>query len=612
MCGIIGYAGKDQALPYLLNGLERLEYRGYDSAGVAVVSPAGNLRVEKSKGRLFVLEEHLKETDPMEGSIGIGHTRWATHGEPNDVNAHPHLGNQGKIAVVHNGIIENYLEIKKFLEAKGVKFQSETDTEVIAQLMEYYYTSSLNLMDAVYSVLGRIKGAYAMGIICSDYPGRMIAARKDAPLLIGYGQGCNYIASDVTALLSYTRTVSYMEDDEVAVITADSVQIYDDGRLPIAKEKHEVEWDVDAAEKGGYAHFMLKEIMEQPEAVRKTVSPRLKGNVIDFEELAQYPELIKNTSKIYIAACGSAYHVGVVGKYTLEKLLKIPVEACLASEFRYCDPLADENTLVIVISQSGETLDSMAALREAKRRGAKTLSIVNVIGSSIARESDITLYTWAGPEIAVATTKAYSTQMVLLTMLGVYFAKQLNRISDEDYAGFVDGLLKLPGQMEEVLKDIEKYQKIASQHFSHTSVFFIGRNIDYALGLEGSLKLKEISYIHSESYAAGELKHGTISLMEPGVLVVAIATYEQLIEKTYSNIVEVRSRGAEVIALTTNKNAGIFEKDMDCVFKVPEAHPLLQSNLGIIPLQIFSYYVALNRGCDIDKPRNLAKSVTVE
>ena len=612
MCGIIGYAGKTEAVNVLLDGLERLEYRGYDSAGVAVVSPEGKLQVKKSKGRLAVLRDLLQESDSLVGSIGIGHTRWATHGEPNDKNAHPHVGQDGKIAVVHNGIIENYLEIKNYLIRKGVKFQSDTDTEVIVQLMEYYYKKYSNLMDAVYAVLNRIKGAYAMGILCSDYPEQMLAARKDAPLLIGYGEKENFIASDVTALLSHTRTVTYMEDDEVALITADSVQIYDSDRSPVEKEKHIIAWDVSAAEKGGYAHFMLKEIMEQPEAVRNTVSPRITDGKIVFEELKEAVELLQNITRIYIVACGSAYHVGMVGKYTLEKLLHIPVEACLASEFRYSEPILGESALVIVISQSGETLDSMAALREAKKKGSKVLSIVNVMGSSIARESDYVLYTWAGPEIAVATTKAYTTQMVLLIMLGVYFAKQLNRISEEEYDKIMVGLDSLPEKIKDVLKNIDNYQKTASRYFNHSSVFYIGRNVDYALGLEGSLKLKEISYIHSESYAAGELKHGTISLIEPGTLVVALATYAPLLEKTLSNVVEVKSRGAEVILMATEETAKTISSQSSELFVIPETHPVLQPVLGVIPLQLFAYYVALNRGCDIDKPRNLAKSVTVE
>ena len=612
MCGIIGFAGKTEAVPILLDGLERLEYRGYDSAGVATISADGRLQVKKSKGRLSVLRELLDSQNPLSGNIGIGHTRWATHGEPNDTNAHPHVGQERKIAVVHNGIIENYLEIKNSLIRKGVVFSSDTDTEVIVQLLEYYYRKKSNLMDAVYAVLNRIKGAYAMGILCSDFPGQMVAARKDAPLLIGYGQEGNYIASDVTALLAHTRTVTYMEDDEVAVITADDVQIFDRDRFLLEKEKHLIKWDVSAAEKGGYAHFMLKEIMEQPEAVRKTISPRLSDGEIVLEELNDAKELMKNISRIYIVACGSAYHVGMVGKYALERLLHIPVEACLASEFKYSEPLLGESALVIVISQSGETLDSMAALREAKRKGSKVLSIVNVMGSSIARESDYVLYTWAGPEIAVATTKAYTTQMALLLMLGVYLAKQLNRMEQEEYAAIIRELQDLPEKISVVMNDLDLYQKAASRYFNHNSVFYIGRNLDYALGLEGSLKLKEISYIHSESYAAGELKHGTISLIEPGTLVVAMATYEPLVEKSLSNIVEVKSRGAEVIAMTTDQTAELISSQASEMFVIPKTHSLLQPVLGVIPLQLFAYYVALNRGCDIDKPRNLAKSVTVE
>ena len=612
MCGIIGFVGNTEAVPVLLDGLERLEYRGYDSAGVAVVSADGNLQVKKSKGRLAVLREVLDSQKPLSGNIGIGHTRWATHGEPSDVNAHPHIGQNGKIAVVHNGIIENYLEIKQSLIRKGVVFVSDTDTEVIVQLLEYYYGKKSNLMDAVYAVLNRIKGAYAMGILCSDFPEQMIAARKDAPLLIGYGKGENYIASDVTALLAHTRTVTYMEDDEVAVITAGQVQIFDrDGGL-LKKEKHLIEWDVSAAEKGGYAHFMLKEIIEQPEAVRKTISPRLADGEIVLEELKDVKELMKGISRIYLVACGSAYHVGMVGKYALEKLLRIPAEACLASEFRYSEPILGESSLVIVISQSGETLDSMAALREAKRKGSKVLSIVNVMGSSIARESDYVLYTWAGPEIAVATTKAYTTQMVLLLMLGVYLAKQSNRIENQEYVGIIRELQNLPEKIGEILNNLDLYQKVASRYFNHNSVFYIGRNLDYALGLEGSLKLKEISYIHSESYAAGELKHGTISLIEQGTLVVALAFYEPLAEKMLSNIVEVKSRGAEVLAMTTEQTEGLIKGQASEIFVIPRIHSLLQPVLGVIPLQLFAYYVALNRGCDIDKPRNLAKSVTVE
>lgn len=612
MCGIIGFAGNTEAVPVLLDGLKRLEYRGYDSAGVAVVSEDGKLQVKKSKGRLAALREMLDSQEPLSGTTGIGHTRWATHGEPSNANAHPHVGQNGKIAVVHNGIIENYLELRQSLIQKGVVFTSDTDTEVIVQLLEYYYRKKYNLMDAVYAVLNRIKGAYAIGILCSDFPEQVIAARKDAPLLIGYGKDANYIASDVTALLAHTRTVTYMEDDEVAVITADRVQIFDMDECLLKKEKHLIQWDVSAAEKGGYAHFMLKEIMEQPEAVQKTISPRLIDGQIVLDELRDAEAVIKGISRIYLVACGSAYHAGMVGKYALEKLLHIPAEACLASEFRYSEPVLGEAALVIVISQSGETLDSMAALREAKRKGSKVLSIVNVMGSSIARESDYVLYTWAGPEIAVATTKAYTTQMVLLLMLGVYLAKQLNRIEKQEYAEIVRGFQSLPEKIGIVLSNLDLYQKAASRYFNHNSIFYIGRNLDYALGMEGSLKLKEISYIHSESYAAGELKHGTISLIEPGTLVVALAAYEPLAEKMLSNIVEVKSRGAEVLAVTTEQTEWLIKDQASGIFVIPAIHSLLQPVLGAVPLQLFAYYAALNRGCDIDKPRNLAKSVTVE
>ena len=612
MCGIIGFTGASPAVPVLLDGLERLEYRGYDSAGVAVVSPEDGLQVQKSKGRLAALRSQLEARPALSGSTGIGHTRWATHGEPNDVNSHPHVSQNGKVAVVHNGIIENYVEIKEFLLHQGVTFRSETDSEVVAQLLEYCFNDCADIMDAVYAVLDRIEGAYALGILCEDDPSRIIAARKDAPLLLGYGENASFIASDVTAIIAHTRTVSYMEDGEVAVLTPEGIQVYDRYRTPVEKTRHTIDWDVSAAEKGGYAHFMLKEIMEQPEAVRKTISPRLQNGRVVFEELGLDDDFIRSLNRIFIVACGSSYHVGMVGKYTLEHLLRIPVEACLASEFRYSDPLVDEHSLVIVISQSGETLDSMAALREAKSRGGHILSIVNVVGSSIARESDDVLYTWAGPEIAVATTKAYSTQMVLLTMLGLYFAQRLGRVSQEEYAALVGALEDLPEKMSAILADIDDYQQQASRYFNHDSVFFIGRNLDYALGLEGSLKLKEISYIHSESYASGELKHGTIALIEAGTLVVALATYAPLFEKAQSNIVEVQARGADVVALTTESMKEKLEKTVQNLFVIPDTHPMLQPNLGVIPLQLFSYFMALHRGCDIDKPKNLAKSVTVE
>ncbi len=612
MCGIVGYAGREQAAPILLDGLERLEYRGYDSAGIAVLSESAGLQVKKAKGRLKVLSAMVDGGKSVDGFIGVGHTRWATHGEPNYINSHPHTSEQGKIALVHNGIIENYVEIKDFLISRGVHFCSDTDTEVVAQLLEYYYLISGDLLGSVYKVLDRIEGAYALGILCADMPDSFIAARKDAPLLLGYGEGCNFIASDVTAIIKHTRDISYMDDGEVAVVTADEIQVFDALGQPVEKQHSYVDWDVSAAEKGGYAHFMFKEIMEQPEAVRKTISPRIKNKLIEFEELSLSDEYIASLSKIFIIACGSSYHVGMVGRYNLERLLRKPVEVMLASEFRYADPLVDEHTLVVVISQSGETLDSMAALREAKSLGARILSIVNVVGSSIARESDDVLYTWAGPEIAVATTKAYSTQLVLLDMFGVWLANKTGSIKPSDYALIVEELLALPEKMESVLENIDEIKYLASRYFNHNSVFYIGRNLDYALGLEGSLKLKEISYIHSEAYAAGELKHGTISLIEEGTLVVALCTYAPLFDKAVSNIVEVQARGADVIALTTEGRRRQMGKTVENVLTVPDTHLILQPSLGVIPLQLFAYYVALQRGCDIDKPRNLAKSVTVE
>ena len=612
MCGIVGFVGTEQAAPILLDGLERLEYRGYDSAGIAVLSEKNGLQVRKSKGRLKVLKALVDGGRTMDGVLGVGHTRWATHGEPNDINSHPHLSQDSHIAVVHNGIIENYMEIKEFLLSQGVEFRSETDTEVVAQLLAYYYRLSGDLMGSVYRVLHRIEGAYALGILCSDLPDAFIAARKDAPLLLGYGEGCNFIASDVTAVIKHTRDVSYMEDGEVAVVRADGIQVYNAMGQPVEKTHSFIDWDVSAAEKGGYEHFMFKEIMEQPEAVRKTISPRVKEGHICFEELKMTPEDIRNIGKIFIVACGSSYHVGMVGKYNLERLLRRPVDIMLASEFRYADPLVDEDTLVIVISQSGETLDSMAALREARKLGAKILSIVNVVGSSIARESDEVLYTWAGPEIAVATTKAYSTQLIVLDMLGVYFAEVLGTIDRANYDAIVSELQALPFKMEEVLENKETIQYLASRYFNHDSVFYIGRNLDFALGLESSLKLKEISYVHSEAYASGELKHGTISLIEDGTLVVALGTYVPLFDKAMSNIVEVKARGADIVALTTDSKKEDMKKTVDNVLTVPDTHIILEPSLGIIPMQLFAYYVALQRGCDIDKPRNLAKSVNVE
>ena len=517
----------------------------------------------------------------------------------------------GRIAVVHNGIIENYAQIKEFLESKGVRFVSQTDTEVVAQLLEYYYRG--DLMEAVTKVLHRIEGAYALGILCADCPDRLIAARKDSPLILGYGDGFSFLASDVTAIIKYTREVCYLEDGEIAVLTRDGIQVYDHPYLqPVEKEHHHVDWEVSAAEKGGYEHFMAKEIMEQPKAFRDTVFPRIQNSRVVLDDLNLDAGYLRETDKIYIIACGSSYHVGMVAKYILEKLLRKPVEVTLASEFRYCDPLVTDRTLCLVISQSGETIDTLAALREAKRLGARILSIVNVVGSSIARESDDVLYTWAGPEIAVATTKAYSTQLAVIYLIALRFAELLGTIGEEDYAALVSELLTIPTKMEQILENREAIQYYASIYFNHESIFFIGRNIDYAIGLEGSLKLKEISYIHSEAYAAGELKHGTISLIERGTLVVALASCVPLFDKLVSNVVEVKSRGADVLGLTVESKGEVFQKTVDHVITVPDTHPMLLPSLDVIPMQLFAYYVALMRGCDIDKPRNLAKSVTVE
>ena len=612
MCGIIGFSGRGQAAPILLDGLARMEYRGYDSAGIAVRSEVKGLQVKKAKGRLQVLSDLTHGGADLEGSLGIGHTRWATHGEPNDINAHPHVSENGSIALVHNGIIENYLEIKEHLLKQGVTFTSDTDSEVVAQLLEFHYNECRNMLEAVGRVLRRIEGSYAFGIICSDYPGALIAARKDSPLILGYGENGNFIASDVTAVIKYTRDVVYMDDGEIAVVTPETIDVFDSELMPLEKEHHQVDWDVSAAEKGGYAHFMFKEIMEQPEAIQKTVSPRIREGRVFLDDISITAEYVKNISRIFIIACGSSYHVGMVSKYNWEHLLRRPVEVCLASEFRYSDPLVDENTLVLVISQSGETLDTMAAMREAKRRGGRTLAVVNVVGSSIAREADDVLYTWAGPEIAVATTKAYSTQLVLMDLVGLYLADLLGTVEKDEYDAILTEVQALSEKMRRVLEHFEDVQYFASRYFNHNSIFFIGRNLDYAMGLEGSLKLKEISYIHSEAYASGELKHGTISLIEPGTLVVALGTYAPLFDKAMSNVVEVKARGAEVLAVTTDTFREKMEKTADSTVVIPDTHPLLQPSLGVVPLQLFAYYVALQRGCDIDKPRNLAKSVTVE
>ena len=611
MCGIVGYVGAQEAAPILLDGLRRLEYRGYDSAGMAVCGPEG-LQVCKTRGRLQALADLTEEGRTLTGTLGVGHTRWATHGEPNDINAHPQVSQSGLFAVVHNGIIENYALLRAQLTAKGYAFRSETDTEVVAQLLDYYYAASRDVFEAVNSMLSAVEGAYALGIVCADAPDRLIAARKDAPLLLGYGDGENFIASDVTALLRHTRDIVYMDDGELAIVTCGGIRIYDERRRPIEKEHHHIDWDVDAAEKGGYDHFMLKEIYEQPDAIARAITGRIRDGRVVLSDLTMTDREIRELGRVCIVACGSSYHVGMVGKYVLERLLRRPVEVSLASEFRYSDPIVGKGDLVIVISQSGETLDSMAALREAKKRGARILSIVNVVGSSIARESHDVLYTWAGPEIAVATTKAYSTQLVVLNLLGLYFGDILGTVDFDTYTAMVRGIEALPAQMAHILSDTAEIQAAARELAGHEQIFFIGRNLDYALSLEGSLKLKEISYIHSEAYASGELKHGTISLIEEGTPVIAAATYMPLFDKAMSNVVEVQARGARVLALTTETGAERMHSRVARVLTVPETETMLLPQLGVVPLQLLAYYIALARGCDIDKPRNLAKSVTVE
>ena len=611
MCGIVGYVGKEQAAPILLEGLQRLEYRGYDSAGIAVCG-AGGLKVAKSKGRLQALRTLTHDGADLPGTMGIGHTRWATHGVPNDINAHPHVSSSGRIALVHNGIIENYAELKGQLLHKGYQFQSETDSEVVVQLLDYYFEQCGDIVKAVQMMLDAVEGAYALGIVCADAPDRLIAARKDAPLLLGFGKGENFIASDVTAIIRHTRDIAYMEDGEMAILTAEGITVYDRKMEEVKKRHHHVDWEIDAAEKGGYAHFMLKEIFEQPRAVREATAARIQSGRVVLQDLTMTPEEIRNIGRIIVIACGSAYHVGMVGKYNLEKLLRRNVEVVLASEFRYSDPIVSRNDLVIAISQSGETLDTLVALREAKKRGARVLSIVNVVGSSIARESDDVLYTWAGPEIAVATTKAYSAQMAVLNLLGLYFGDIMGTVTKETYNAVLRDMRKLPEYIGSILENAGEIQRIAKEIAHNETVFFIGRNLDYALALEGSLKLKEISYIHSEAYASGELKHGTISLIEDGSLVVALGTYGPLFDKAMSNVVEVQARGARVLALTTEEHGEEMKKRVPMVLTIPKVADMLLPQLGVVPLQLLAYYIALERGCDIDKPRNLAKSVTVE
>ena len=608
MCGIVGYIGSKQAAPIILDGLSKLEYRGYDSAGIAVYD-GSKIVTRKAIGRLKVLENLTKGGETMPGQAGIGHTRWATHGAPSDRNAHPHTNAGGTIAVVHNGIIENYIPLKKMLTEKGYQFASETDTEVLAHLMDYYYKG--NPREAVTKVLHRVEGSYALGILFADYPDEIYAARKDSPLIVGQNADGCFIASDVPAILKYTRNVYYMDNQEVVILQKGGLQFFSVDEEEVFKEPVTIDWDADAAEKAGYEHFMLKEMYEQPKTITDTISPRIVNNDIVIEELKMNDDELRKITKIHIVACGSAYHTGVTGKYVLEGLARIPVEVDVASEFRYRDPILEEGSMVIVISQSGETADTLAALRESKERGFKVLGIVNVVGSSIAREADACLYTWAGPEIAVATTKAYSAQLAALYMLAMKLAKVRGTVDDNRFRRLLTDLKRLPDQIERLLGQKEKIQHFANRYLGARDIFFIGRGIDYAISLEGSLKLKEISYIHSEAYAAGELKHGTISLIEDGTLVVAVSTQPALFQKTISNIVEVKARGAFVMAVTSEDNKAV-EKASDYVVYLPETDPYFTNSLAIIPLQLFAYYVAVGKGCDVDKPRNLAKSVTVE
>ena len=613
MCGIVGFTGTVQVAPILLDGLSKLEYRGYDSAGLAVMNAAGKIEVVKAKGRLRVLCEMTDNGKAVAGTCGIGHTRWATHGEPSTINAHPHYSGDEKIAVVHNGIIENYQEIKDKLIAGGYTFVSQTDTEVVAQLIDFYYTgvSQGDALDAITRMMLHVRGSYALGVLFDDQPGVVYAVRKDSPLIVGKAENGNIIASDVPALLKYTRTVYYIDNQEVAKLTPDSITFYNIDKEVIEKAPATIEWDAEAAEKGGYEHFMMKEIHEQPKAVQDTISPRIKEGRIDLSELDLDEDALKAVRRLYIIGCGSAYHVGVAARYVFESLARMPVEVDVASEFRYRDPVLEPDSMAVIISQSGETADTLAALREAKKRGVKTLGIVNVVGSSIAREADAVLYTWAGPEIAVATTKAYSTQLAACYLLATELGRVRGALDEEKYAGLVAELEALPSKIEKTLSDKERIQWFASKYASAKDVFFIGRGLDYAVSLEGSLKFKEISYIHSEAFAAGELKHGPISLIEKNTLVVGVLTQPRLYEKTISNMVEAKSRGAFLMGLTTYGNYSM-EDTADFTVYVPLTDPHFATSLSVIPLQLLAYYVSCAKGLDVDKPRNLAKSVTVE
>lgn len=612
MCGIVGFVGDMAAAPVLLDGLEKLEYRGYDSVGIAVSASKdkeNKIEVIKAKGRLQVLREMTDNGNAVPGTCGIGHTRWATHGEPSVVNSHPHFTKDKSIVVIHNGIIENYQELKAHLEKKGYEFISQTDTEVIAHLLHYYYAG--NPLEAIAKVMGRVRGSYALGMLFKDQPETIYAVRKDSPMIVGHSDKGNFIASDVPAILKYTKNVCFIQNMEIVKLTKEEIHFYDVDQEEISKEFSQIEWDAEAAEKGGFEHFMLKEIYEQPKAVADTISPRIKEGKIVIDELELTDDEIKSISRIQMIACGSAYHVCMSAKYVLEDMARIAVDVDLASEFRYRNPVMTENTLVIIVSQSGETADSLAALREAKKNGFKVLGIVNVVGSSIAREADSVFYTWAGPEISVATTKAYSTQLAAMYLIGIYFGKVRGTISERQYKKYLKEIQTLPEKIKRILDEKERIQWFANK-FSHShDIFFIGRGLDYATSLEGSLKLKEISYIHSEAYAAGELKHGTISLIEDGILVVGVATQTELFEKVVSNMVEVKSRGAYILGLTSYGNYAI-EDTADFTIYVPKTMECFATSLAVIPLQLLAYYVSVAKGLDVDKPRNLAKSVTVE
>ena len=613
MCGIVGYIGQRQAAPILLDGLAKLEYRGYDSAGICVFSPDG-FCVEKTKGRLSALSELIDDGDAITGTLGIGHTRWATHGAPSRENSHPHLSTNGKISVVHNGIIENYLLLKDYLLRQGKTFRSDTDTEVVANLIEYYYEMDGDLLCATRRAIEKLTGSYALGVLCIDCPDSLIGIKKNSPLIFGFGEGENFIASDVPAILKYTREVVYLNDGDMVVFNSSSAVFYNALGEQIEKEPEHISWEMSAAEKSGYPHFMLKEIHEQPKALRDTISPRIQGGKVVLDDLNLSPDYLRGIRRIYIVACGSAYYVGCLGKYILEKTCRIPVEPILASEFRYAQPVLGDDTLVVIISQSGETADTLAALREANNLGARTLAIVNVVGSAISKAAHDVIYTWAGPEIAVATTKAYSTQLSVIYLLALYIGDLLGTLSETEYKTMLKALQELPDLLASVLTPeyLDRIKHLAGELYQHHDVFFIGRNLDSATCLEGSLKLKEIAYVHSEAYAAGELKHGPISLIEEDTLVIAVAGVPELFEKTMSNVKEVKARGANVLGLTTEDLEGEIHKTVDRYLLVPKTHPLLQPSLNVVPLQIFSYYMALARGCDVDKPRNLAKSVTVE